>query len=130
MNFISPLYGVFLVSVLGIYWNVPDRQLKLWTLLLASLVFYSSLNIQYLPLLLVLTFLNYRLGLELGQSKYLEKISQNANNSSEEWQLAQSDWNQRKLKILCLGTEMLNPNTKLYISSYTSSKKVKYVNKT
>ncbi|QXE24163.1 membrane bound O-acyl transferase, MBOAT family protein [Richelia sinica FACHB-800] len=103
MNFISPLYGVFLVSVLGIYWNVPDRQLKLWTLLLASLVFYSSLNIQYLPLLLVLTFLNYRLGLELGQSKYLEKISQNANNSSEEWQLAQSDWNQRKLKILCLG---------------------------
>ncbi len=61
MNFISILYGLFLLSVLGIYWSLAKQKSRLWTLLIASLLFYASLHVQYIPLLLALTFINFRL---------------------------------------------------------------------
>lgn len=103
MNFISLVYGLFLLSVLGIYWSVAQQKLRLWTLLMASLVFYASLQIQYIPLLLALIFINFRLGVELGENTSPGQHSLDANLSNEEWQIAHVDWNRRRLKILWLG---------------------------
>ncbi|MDB9318824.1 MBOAT family O-acyltransferase [Nodularia spumigena] len=106
MNFISIFYGLFLLSVLGIYWSVDNQKLRLWTLLIASLVFYGSLDIQYIPLLLVLTLINFRLGLEIGNNTAHGKYAVNWELSNEEWQFAQSDWNRRRLKLLWLGVSL------------------------
>ncbi|MBC1223147.1 MBOAT family protein [Nostoc sp. UCD121] len=103
MNFISIFYGLFLLSVLGIYWSLAQQKLRLWTLLIASLVFYASLHIQYIPLLLALTFINFRLGLEIGKNTSPGKHSLDWQISNEEWQFAQGDWNRRRLKVLWLG---------------------------
>ncbi|MEH1787291.1 MBOAT family protein [Nostoc sp.] len=103
MNFISIFYGLFLLSVLGIYWSLAQQKLRLWTLLIASLIFYASLHIQYIPLLLALTFINFRVGLEIGKNTSPGKHSLDWQISNEEWQFAQADWNRRRLKVLWLG---------------------------
>lgn len=103
MKFISIFYGLFLLSVLGIYWSLAKQQLRLLTLLIASLVFYASLQIQYIPLLLALTFINFRLGLKIGTNTSPGKYTQNWRLSNEDWQFAQADWNRRRLQILWLG---------------------------
>ncbi|MBN3962786.1 MBOAT family protein [Nostoc sp. NMS8] len=103
MNFISIFYGLFLLSVLGIYWSLAQQKFRLWTLLIASLVFYASLHIQYIPLLLALTFINFRVGLEIGKNTSPGKHSLDWQISNEEWQFAQVDWNRRRLKVLWLG---------------------------
>ncbi|MDF5734390.1 MULTISPECIES: MBOAT family O-acyltransferase [unclassified Nostoc] len=103
MNFISIFYGLFLLSVLGIYWSLVQEKLRLWTLLIASLVFYASLQIQYIPLLLALTFINFRVGLEIGNNTSPGKHSRDWQISNEEWQFAQTDWNLRRVKLLWLG---------------------------
>ncbi|AVZ31237.1 peptidoglycan O-acetyltransferase [Nodularia spumigena UHCC 0039] len=95
-----------MLSVLGIYWSVDNQKLRLWTLLIASLVFYGSLDIQYIPLLLVLTLINFRLGLEIGNNTAHGKYAVNWQLSNEEWQFAQSDWNRRRLKLLWLGVSL------------------------
>ena len=102
MNFISYGYGLFLLSVLGIYWSVEQQRLRLWTLFIASLIFYASNQFYYLPLLLTLTFINFRLGLALGQNTSPGKHTLDWRISNEEWQFAQADWNRRRLKILWL----------------------------
>ncbi|MEJ1929614.1 MBOAT family protein, partial [Nostoc sp. NIES-2111] len=96
MNFISILYALFLLSALGIYWSVGRQQLRLWTLLIASLVFYASLSVPYIPLLLALTFINFRLGREIGKNTAPGQHNLNWQMSNEEWQFAQIDWNRRR----------------------------------
>ncbi|MBW4559917.1 MAG: MBOAT family protein [Mojavia pulchra JT2-VF2] len=103
MNFISIFYGLFLLSVLVIYWTVTEQKSQLWILLIASIIFYSSLHIQYLPLLLTLTFINFRLGREIGKNTSPGQHSLDWEISNEEWQFAQADWNLRRLKLLWLG---------------------------
>jgi alginate O-acetyltransferase complex protein AlgI len=103
MNFISIFYGLFLLSVLGIYWSLSEQKLRLWTLLIASLIFYGSLNIQYIPLLLALTFINFRLGLEIGKNNAPGKKYLDGRISNEELLFFQADWNLRRLKLLWLG---------------------------
>ncbi|RCJ41092.1 alginate O-acetyltransferase [Nostoc minutum NIES-26] len=103
MKFTSIFYGLFLLSVLGIYWSLANQKLRLWTLLIASLVFYASLHIQYIPLLLALTFINFRLGREIGKNTSPGKHAHDWQISNEEWQYAQADWNRRRLKLLWLG---------------------------
>jgi alginate O-acetyltransferase complex protein AlgI len=106
MNFISILYALFLLSALGIYWSVGRQQLRLWTLLIASLLFYASLSVPYIPLLLALTFINFRLGREIGKNTSPGQHNLNWQISNEEWQFAQIDWNRRRLNILWLGISL------------------------
>ncbi|MGI0484602.1 MBOAT family O-acyltransferase [Pantanalinema rosaneae CENA516] len=97
MTFISLSYAVFLLSVLGIYWSVRQQQLRLWTILIASLVFYASLPGQqagYIPLLLAGTWVNFRLG---------QAIAMPPDWRINDWQFAQQDWNRRRLKLLWFG---------------------------
>jgi alginate O-acetyltransferase complex protein AlgI len=103
MNFISIVYGLFLLSVLGIYWSVAQEKLRLWTLLIASFVFYASLQVQYIPLLFALIYINFRLGVELGENTSPGQHNLDWQLSNDDWYYAQFDWNRRRLKLLWLG---------------------------
>jgi alginate O-acetyltransferase complex protein AlgI len=96
MTLLSIVYGLFLLSILGVYWAIESRSLKLWMLTIASLVFYSSLQIQYVPLLLAMILVTFRLGQALG-------TPMDWRISNENWQFAQQDWNSRRLKLLWVG---------------------------
>lgn len=96
MNFLSIVYGLFFLSVLGIYWSVEGRSLRLWVLLVASLVFYSSLQIQYIPLLLMISLVTFYVGRAIG-------APMDWRIENEQWQFAQQDWNRRRLKLLWVG---------------------------
>jgi len=96
MTLPSIIYGLFLLSILGMYWAIDSRSLKLWVIVVASLVFYSSLQIQYVPLLLTMTGITFRLGQALS-------TPMDWRISNENWQFAQQDWNRRRLKLLGLG---------------------------
>jgi alginate O-acetyltransferase complex protein AlgI len=96
MNLLSILYGVFLCGVLAIYWVLEARSQRLWVLLLASLIFYSSLQVQYVPLLVVMALVTFRVGLELGAP--LDWRIDNV-----EWEFAQQDWSRRRWMLLWLG---------------------------
>ncbi|MGB7084634.1 MAG: MBOAT family O-acyltransferase [Phormidesmis sp.] len=92
----SILYGLFLVWVLVPYWLLPGRHVKLWIMLISSLIFYASLQAQYVPLMLILVGLNFGLGRALG--KPLDWRIPN-----EAWQYAQADWTRRRMWLLSLG---------------------------
>jgi alginate O-acetyltransferase complex protein AlgI len=96
MTFPSLIYGLFLLSVFGIYWSLPRQTARLWTILIASLVFYASLQVQYVPLLLAIALINFWLGLALS-------APMDWRISNEDWQAAQEDWSRRKLYLLWLG---------------------------
>ncbi len=103
MTFHSLLYGLFLLSVFVIYWSVQIQQLRLATLLVASLVFYASLQIQYIPLLLISVLINFWLGLRVGEHSIQRRHGKNWQISNEEWQFAQQYWNWKRLILLVLG---------------------------
>lgn len=96
MTFLSITYGLFLLSTLGIFWSVERRSLRLWILVIASLVFYSSLQIQYVPLLLGMTLITFYVGQAIGAPL-------DWRIEDRDWQFAQQDWNQRRLKLLWVG---------------------------
>jgi alginate O-acetyltransferase complex protein AlgI len=103
MNFISITYGLFLLSVLGVYWTVEEENLRLSVLLIASIIFYTSYQPAYILLLLVLVFINYHIGIELGENTSPRQHSQDWQISNEEWQYAQADWGRRRLILVSTG---------------------------
>ncbi|NJK53727.1 MAG: hypothetical protein HC936_14690 [Leptolyngbyaceae cyanobacterium SU_3_3] len=94
MTFLSPLYGLFLLCIIAIYWSIQQQWLRSWLIFLASLIFYASLQAQYIPLLLAATFSNFILGRAIGAPPDWR---------IEDWQFAQQDWNRRRLKLLSFG---------------------------
>lgn len=96
MTLLSLTYGIFLLSVLGMYWSVERRSLKLIILLVASLLFYSSLQLQYVLLLLAILYITFRLGIALN-TPIDWRIEE------RDWQFAQNDWNRRRLIVLVVG---------------------------
>ena len=96
MAFVSMIYGLFLLSILGIYWSMEGRSPRLWVLLIGSLVFYSSLQIEYVPLLLVTTLVNFQIGLAIG-APIDWRIK------DDDWQFAEQDWSRRRVLLLWLG---------------------------
>lgn len=92
----SILYGFFLACVLFLFWVLPRKRAKLWVILLSSLIFYASLQAQYVPLMLVLVWLNFLLGKALGAP--LDWRIPN-----EAWQYAQADWQRRRTWLLAVG---------------------------
>ncbi|MEM9451435.1 MAG: MBOAT family protein [Cyanobacteria bacterium P01_E01_bin.6] len=95
MTLLSITYGIFLLSILGIYWTREERSLRLGILLAASLVFYGSLQIYYVPLLVLITLVTYVMGLAIGAPATVDNPDADA-----QWQFAQQDWNQRRLRLL------------------------------
>ncbi|KKJ01423.1 MBOAT family O-acyltransferase [Prochlorothrix hollandica] len=120
MTFTSFGYALFLLILMGIYWAVPKTNQRLWVLLLASFVFYGLVSygalphdrlgaiaalrgVAYLPLLVISTLINFRLGMILGENSPLRAQAQNPNLTEAEWEYAQADWNQKRLQVLGLG---------------------------
>ena len=68
MDFLSLQYAVFLIGLAVVYWSIPHLQARLIVLLLASLLFYALLQVQFVALLLVSTGVNFWLGLQLKSS--------------------------------------------------------------
>ncbi|WP_427161584.1 MBOAT family O-acyltransferase [Aliinostoc sp. HNIBRCY26] len=106
MELISIVYGLFILSVLGIYWALEKPQMRLMAILIGSIFAYSSLNTQYIPLLLALTFINFQFGREIGKNTSPGQHNLDWQISNEEWQFANVDWNQRRLKLLWLGVSL------------------------
>ncbi len=61
ISFASSVFAVFLVAVVSGYWLLP-RRLRLWWLFGASLLFYASWNVGYVPGFLLLIGVNYLAG--------------------------------------------------------------------
>lgn len=89
MTIPSIIYGLFLLSVVGLYWALERRSLRIWLLLVASLVFYTSLQVHYLPLMLVLVGLNFWLGQVL-------TMPVDWRVPNEQWQMAEQSWHRRR----------------------------------
>jgi alginate O-acetyltransferase complex protein AlgI len=79
MTFISVTYALFLLILFGVYWIVPWQSWRLLTLLAASLIFYGTLQIQYIPLLLLSILFNFGLALAIGEPL--------------DWRIANEAWN-------------------------------------
>jgi alginate O-acetyltransferase complex protein AlgI len=99
MNFPSLIYGVFLLSVIGMYWALQQRTARLWILVVASVAFYASLQLQYVPFILAITLVNFWLGMALSAPL-------NWRIANEDWESAQQDWSQRKLYLLWIGISL------------------------
>ncbi|MGC9525065.1 MAG: MBOAT family O-acyltransferase [Limnospira sp.] len=90
MTFISTPYALFLAVLFVIYWVIPWRSGRLGVLLAASLLFYATLQVQYIPLLLLCILFNFGLALSIGEPL-------------ENWQIANVAWNRRRLILLWIG---------------------------
>ncbi|NEQ77869.1 MAG: MBOAT family protein [Okeania sp. SIO2C9] len=89
MTFISFNYTLFLLIVLGLYWSMPRQSWRVFVLLVASLIFYATIQPQYIPLLLIITLLNFYLAQAIGEPK--------------DWRIANKQWNRHRLLLLWLG---------------------------
>jgi len=96
MTIPSILYGLFLLSVVGLYWALEARSLRIWMLLIASLVFYTSLQVHYLPLMLVLVGVNFWFGRVLSAPADWRV-------RNEQWPVAEKAWHRRRRLWLGLG---------------------------
>ncbi|MEO1126200.1 MAG: MBOAT family O-acyltransferase [Cyanobacteria bacterium J06635_15] len=96
MTLPSIIYGLFLLSVVGIYWSLPFKRLRLWVLWVSSLVFYASLQVQYLPLMFAIALVTFFLGKALSSPL-------NWRIPEEQWQAAEQTWDQRRGWILAFG---------------------------
>lgn len=67
MIFNSLTFVVFLVIVVVMYWFLP-RKPRLWLIFLASLTFYGFWRIEYLAVMLLSTFTDYYVSLEIGKT--------------------------------------------------------------
>ncbi|MCW6052119.1 MBOAT family protein [Lyngbya sp. CCAP 1446/10] len=89
MTFISLQYVLFLLVLFAAYWLVPLRWWRLFIMLAGSLIFYASLQIWYIPLLLVGVLFNYYLAMAIGEPL--------------DWRIANESWNRRRLLLLWIG---------------------------
>lgn len=94
MTFISFPYVLFLLSLVVIYWLLDQPRSRLWVLLIASLIFYASFQVYYIPLLLAATWVNFQLG---------RSLSTPPDWRNDDWQFTQQDWNRKRLKLLWFG---------------------------
>lgn len=67
MIFNSVTYIVFLVLVVAVYWILPAK-FRLWLLFFAGLVFYGFWKVDYIPLMLFITFTDYAAALLIYRS--------------------------------------------------------------
>lgn len=96
MTLPSIAYALFLLSVVGIFWALESLQARLWLLVIASLIFYASLQVQFLLLIVALMLATFFIGNALAAPLDWRIPNQR-------WQLAERGWNQRRTQLLWLG---------------------------
>lgn len=92
----SITYVLFLISVIGIFWALESVQARLWLLLVASLVFYASLQVKYLLLMVALLMVTFFIG-----NAIVAPLDWRTPNAR--WQVAEQGWNRRRRWLLGLG---------------------------
>jgi alginate O-acetyltransferase complex protein AlgI len=95
----SLVYTLFLLSVVGVFWALESLQARQWLLVVASLVFYASLQVQYLLLMVVLLVVTFFLG-----NAIAAPLDWRIPNPR--WQLAERGWNRRRTRLLWLGISL------------------------
>lgn len=96
MTLPSLVYALFLLSVVGVFWTLESLQLRLWLLVVASLIFYASIQVQYLLLMVLLMVATFWVG-----NAIAAPLDWRIPNPR--WQLAERGWNQRRTRLLWLG---------------------------
>ncbi|NJK39647.1 MAG: MBOAT family protein [Oscillatoriales cyanobacterium RM2_1_1] len=89
MTFISSSYALFLLVLFGVYWIVPWQSWRIMILLVASLIFYGTLQLYYIPFLLLCVLFNFGLAIAIGEPL--------------DWRVANVTWNRRRSLLLGLG---------------------------
>lgn len=107
MSYTTIVYGLFLGVLWVTYWALARRDLvlKRFILLLFSLIFYSTLQIGYLPLLLAIALSSFLLG-NLLAAHHPHRLAPQQNQRSltpEAREKIRDIWNRRNLQILWLG---------------------------
>lgn len=92
----SLVYLLFLFSVVGIFWTLQSLQARVWLLVAAGLVFYASLQVQYLLLMVALMLVTFFIGQAIATP-----LDWRIANSR--WQVAEQGWNRRRLRLLWVG---------------------------
>lgn len=75
---------------------MEGQSFRLSIIIIASLVFYSSLQLQYVPLLVMITLITFYIGRAIG-------APMDWRIGNAEWQFAQQDWGRRRFKLLWTG---------------------------
>lgn len=96
MSLPSIAYTLFLLSVVGIFWTLESLQARLWLLVVASIIFYASLQVQYLLLMVALMLVTFFIG-----NAIMAPMDWRIPN--QRWQLAEKGWNRRRTRLLWLG---------------------------
>jgi alginate O-acetyltransferase complex protein AlgI len=103
MTFISLLYGLFLISLIVLYWGVQNRSSRLGFLLVASLIFYGSVQLQSVPLLILSAIVNFQLGRAMGDERTPERHKGDWRLSNQAWKTANRRSSYRRIALLVLG---------------------------
>jgi alginate O-acetyltransferase complex protein AlgI len=96
MTLPSLVYALFLISVVGVYWTLGSLQARLWLLVIASLIFYASIQVQYLLLIVALLLVTFFVG-----NAIATPLDWRIPNPR--WQVAEKGWNRRRTHLLWLG---------------------------
>lgn len=96
MTLPSLVYALFLISVVGVFWTLESLQARIWLLVVASLIFYASLQVQYLLLMVALLLATFFIG-----SAIATPLDWRIPNPR--WQFAERGWNHRRTTLLWLG---------------------------
>lgn len=106
MSFISLVYALFLPIIIVIYWSVgaASSSLRMGLLLAFSLIFYASLQLQYIPLLLVVSFINFQIAKAITSTIKRNHLKAKASGlSPQDWQALNGVWNHQATQLLGLG---------------------------
>ncbi len=112
MSFLDPLYALFLLATIECAWLLRQltsqdkvrNNLQLWLFLVTSIVFYTSLQWWYIPLLLTMALLNFYLGKAMEEKASIGiQQAQDQNLSNQEWESLQQSWNRKATNLLILG---------------------------
>lgn len=103
MNFLSIPYSLFLFGTMLLFWNLPWKGLRLALTLTASVIFYSSLQLQSLPLLLVGTLFTFVIGSVLFRTGQDRPHRSSWTLSNDEWERFEQQWQQRRQWLLIFG---------------------------
>ncbi|RMG08538.1 MAG: MBOAT family protein [Cyanobacteria bacterium J055] len=103
MTFISLLYGLFLISTIVLYWGFQNRSTRLALLLFASLIFYGSVQLQSVPLLLLSAIVNFILGRAIGDDRTPIRYKRDWKLSNQAWKAANQSSQYRRVALLVVG---------------------------
>jgi len=103
MSFLTPLYSLFLFSTALLFWNLPWFDARLVLSIVASLIFYGSLQPQSIPLLVLGTGLTFGLGIVLSRTEAQRPHRDAWELSNADWDEFEQQWQRRRQWLLAIG---------------------------